>query len=126
MKVPRGFRFGGVHCALKPQRRDLALVVSDHPASAAGVFTRNLAAAAPVQDARTRVDDELGDTGVDWEALDPRRYDPRRIVRQALLDDPPAARDVPKNRPVAPRPATMPAARSGAWDGPTPYDNEAT
>src|SRR5512142_2730453 len=55
MKVPRGFRFGGVHCGLKPQRRDLALVVSDHPAAAAGVFTQNRAAAAPVQDARPRV-----------------------------------------------------------------------
>jgi acetylglutamate kinase len=55
MKVPRGFRFGGVHCGLKPQRRDLALIVSDHPASAAGVFTQNKAAAAPVQDARSRV-----------------------------------------------------------------------
>ena len=58
MKVPRGFRFGGVHCGLKPQRRDLALIVSDHPASAAGVFTQNKAAAAPVQDARTRLPDE--------------------------------------------------------------------
>jgi acetylglutamate kinase len=55
MKVPRGFRFGGVHCGLKPQRRDLALIVSDHPASAAGVFTQNKAPAAPVQDARPRV-----------------------------------------------------------------------
>src|SRR5512142_1899400 len=55
MKVPRGFRFGGVHCGLKPQRRDLALIVSDHPASAAGVFTQNKAPAAPIQDARPRV-----------------------------------------------------------------------
>ncbi|MFB7892264.1 Sec-independent protein translocase TatB [Microbacterium sp. NPDC056044] len=28
---------------------------------------------------------EIGD--VDWRSLDPRRYDPRRIVLQALLDD---------------------------------------
>ena len=55
MKIPKGFRFGGVHCGLKPQRRDLALIVSDHPAAAAGVFTINKAAAAPVLDARGRV-----------------------------------------------------------------------
>jgi acetylglutamate kinase len=55
VRIPKGFRFGGVACGLKPQRRDLALVVSDHPAAAAGVFTINKAPAAPVQDARGRV-----------------------------------------------------------------------
>ena len=55
MKIPKGFRFGGVAAGLKPGRRDVALVVSDHPAAAAGVFTVNRAAAAPVQDARGRV-----------------------------------------------------------------------
>lgn len=39
--------------------------------------------------AKTRVDsefsEELGD--VDWSSLDPRRYDPRRIVRDALMED---------------------------------------
>ncbi len=55
MRIPKGFRFGGVACGLKPRRRDLALVVSDVPAAAAGVFTKNRAAAAPVQDARPRV-----------------------------------------------------------------------
>src|SRR5690606_9682555 len=45
-----GFRAAGVHCGIKasPDRLDLALVVSDTPASAAGVFTTNLAVAAPV------------------------------------------------------------------------------
>ncbi|MFC8732272.1 twin-arginine translocase TatA/TatE family subunit [Luteimicrobium sp. NPDC057192] len=41
-----------------------------------------------VSSTRTRLDEELGEgAGVDWQALDPRRYDPRRIVRDALLDD---------------------------------------
>jgi len=41
-----------------------------------------------VTSTRTRLDEELGEgAGVDWQALDPRRYDPRRIVRDALLDD---------------------------------------
>jgi acetylglutamate kinase len=55
VRIPRGFRFAGAAAGLKPQRRDVALVVSDVPAAAAGVFTRNRAAAAPVQDARPRV-----------------------------------------------------------------------
>ncbi|HET7754105.1 MAG TPA: bifunctional glutamate N-acetyltransferase/amino-acid acetyltransferase ArgJ [Anaeromyxobacteraceae bacterium] len=55
MKIPKGFRFAGVSCGIKPQRRDLALVVSDVPAAAAGMFTVNKAAAAPILDARPRV-----------------------------------------------------------------------
>ncbi|MCU1431000.1 MAG: twin-arginine translocation protein TatB subunit, partial [Actinotalea sp.] len=39
--------------------------------------------------AKERVASELGEEAadVDWASLDPRRYDPRRIVREALLDD---------------------------------------
>jgi acetylglutamate kinase len=55
VRIPKGFRFGGVASGLKPQRRDIALVVSDVPAAAAGVFTLNRASAAPVLDARPRV-----------------------------------------------------------------------
>jgi acetylglutamate kinase len=55
MKVPIGFRFAGAHAGLKPVRRDVALIVSDVPAVAAGCFTQNLAAAAPMLDARPRV-----------------------------------------------------------------------
>ena len=55
MRIPKGFRFAGVASGIKPQRRDLALVVSDVPAAGAGLFTVNRAAAAPVLDARERV-----------------------------------------------------------------------
>ncbi|HUJ61522.1 MAG TPA: bifunctional ornithine acetyltransferase/N-acetylglutamate synthase, partial [Kofleriaceae bacterium] len=55
MQLPIGFTFAGAHAGLKPVRRDVALVASDVPAAAAGCFTTNLAAAAPVIDARTRV-----------------------------------------------------------------------
>jgi glutamate N-acetyltransferase/amino-acid N-acetyltransferase len=49
----RGFRFSGVHGGLKNRgRRDFALIVSDRPAAAGAVFTRNRAAAAPVIVAR--------------------------------------------------------------------------
>lgn len=39
--------------------------------------------------ARSRVEEELGpEVGeIDWRKLDPRQYDPRRIIRSALLDE---------------------------------------
>jgi glutamate N-acetyltransferase/amino-acid N-acetyltransferase len=43
-----GFRAAGVASGIKPDRLDLALVAADAPCSAAGVFTANLAQAAPV------------------------------------------------------------------------------
>jgi sec-independent protein translocase protein TatB len=52
--------------------------------------------------AKARMKDELGDDfdEVEWQKLDPRQYDPRRIIREALLDV------VNPDEPVAvPRPA---------------------
>jgi glutamate N-acetyltransferase/amino-acid N-acetyltransferase len=47
--TPRGFRASGVSAGIKARGGlDLALLVSDHPATAAAVFTTNLAQAAPV------------------------------------------------------------------------------
>ncbi len=47
--APRGFRAAGVACGIKASGGlDLSLIVSDTMASAAGVFTTNLAKAAPV------------------------------------------------------------------------------
>lgn len=47
--APRLFRAAGLHCGIKASGKpDLALVVSDIPACAAGVFTTNRAQAAPV------------------------------------------------------------------------------
>src|SRR4051812_23399770 len=55
--LARGYRFAGIHSGLRPDpaRRDLALVVSDVRASAAGVFTRNRVRAAPVQVCQDRL-----------------------------------------------------------------------
>jgi glutamate N-acetyltransferase/amino-acid N-acetyltransferase len=50
-----GFRFAGVRCGLKTTGRDVALIVADGPAVAAGVFTTNRAAAAPVRITRERI-----------------------------------------------------------------------
>jgi glutamate N-acetyltransferase/amino-acid N-acetyltransferase len=47
--APRGFRAAGLHCGIKANGKpDLALLVCDASATAAGVFTLNLAQAAPV------------------------------------------------------------------------------
>jgi glutamate N-acetyltransferase/amino-acid N-acetyltransferase len=46
--TPLGFRAAGVSAGIKPKGLDLALLVSDRPATAAGVFTTNRAQAAPV------------------------------------------------------------------------------
>ena len=56
IRVPKGFRLAGVHCGLKrdPRKQDLTLVVSDVPAAAAGVYTKNLVYAAPVALDRSR------------------------------------------------------------------------
>jgi sec-independent protein translocase protein TatB len=82
-----------------------------------------------ISTARTRVKDEMGDdfADVDWRTLDPRQYDPRRIIREALLDDAPV--------PTTTAAATAPAAatvmtaepRTPFIPGETPpFDTEAT
>lgn len=72
--------------------------------------------------ARDRMREEMGPEfdEVDWARLDPRRYDPRRIVRDALLEDEPASA-VPAPAPSAAAPA--PRLATGA---PPPFDSEAT
>ena len=48
--APKGFTAAGVHCGIRRNRtkRDLALIVSDRPASAAAVYTQNLVKGAPL------------------------------------------------------------------------------
>jgi glutamate N-acetyltransferase/amino-acid N-acetyltransferase len=50
-----GFRFAGVRCGFKQAGPDVALIVADPPATAAGVFTSNRAPAASVRIARQRL-----------------------------------------------------------------------
>ena len=83
-----------------------------------------------LQSAKARVDDELGPefSDVDWSKLDPRQYDPRKIVRDALLDDsPPSAYDRSAAARAAERNGTPPEpAGAVAEPGRAPYDDEAT
>ena len=53
MSLPIGFRFAATYAGIrKVPKDDVALIVSDRPAVAAAVFTRNLVVAAPVEIAR--------------------------------------------------------------------------
>jgi sec-independent protein translocase protein TatB len=75
-----------------------------------------------VRDTKTRVQEEIGDD-VDWRTLDPRQYDPRRIIREALLDDAPVAKVAAP--PVTAAREEPPKARFTPGTTP-PFDSEAT
>lgn len=82
-----------------------------------------------LQDAKARVDDELGPefNDVDWSKLDPRQYDPRKIVRDALLDDgPPGAYATSAGAWAGRNGTPAPPAGASAEPGKAPYDDEAT
>jgi glutamate N-acetyltransferase / amino-acid N-acetyltransferase len=46
--LPKGFKAGGMHCGLKRKRLDLGYIVSEVPATVAGVYTTNIFQAAPL------------------------------------------------------------------------------
>jgi sec-independent protein translocase protein TatB len=56
---------------------------------------------------------------INWQQYDPRQYDPRRIVREALMDDTPYTAEAP----VAGGTANQ---RGHDPSRPTPYDVDAT
>jgi glutamate N-acetyltransferase/amino-acid N-acetyltransferase len=60
IRLPVGFRAAGVYSGVKRSdtKLDLSLVVSDRPAVAAGVYTKNLVCAAPVKLDRERTPSE--------------------------------------------------------------------
>ena len=50
VNCPAGFSAGGLACGIKASGApDLAVIVGEHPVSAAGLFTRNLVRAAPIE-----------------------------------------------------------------------------
>lgn len=46
---PKGFTAAGVHAGIKHKKKDLAILMSEVPASVAGVFTTNAVQAAPIK-----------------------------------------------------------------------------
>lgn len=81
-----------------------------------------------VTDAKTRVKDEMGEdfNDVDWRTLDPRQYDPRRIIREALLDEPPVQPVKPVSAVVTPPLATASVPSPFRAGEQPPFDPEAT
>ena len=55
-----GFQAAGVHCGIKLEGLDLAVIVSDVPAPTAAVFTTNVAAAAPILVCREHLEQSAG------------------------------------------------------------------
>ena len=88
--------------------------------------------------AKDRMREEMGDEfdEVDWRKLDPRQYDPRRIIREALTED--EVDYVPIPAPVAEEAAPEPShsryvesayeqrRRKAGNPVPPPYDVEST
>jgi sec-independent protein translocase protein TatB len=68
-----------------------------------------------LRDGRESLEREVGGD-VDWAKLDPRQYDPRTIVREALYE--PAPKQAAMARPAASIPL--------AAGTPAPFDSEAT
>lgn len=67
------------------------------------------AARGMLDDAKDRVREELGPDfdEEEWRKLDPRQYDPRRIIRDALLE-PPAPRQRDADPEPEPEPVVVP------------------
>lgn len=86
--------------------------------------------------AKDRMRSEMGPEfdELDWKKLDPRQYDPRRIIREALDDDTPAP--VKEQSATVSRGAAAPdwaaaqrqraSTRAAAEAAPAPFDSEAT
>jgi glutamate N-acetyltransferase / amino-acid N-acetyltransferase len=55
----RGFTCWGAHMGIKSKRRDIALIYSEVPASAAAVFTRNVVCAEPIKLSREHIKDGM-------------------------------------------------------------------
>jgi len=80
--------------------------------------------------ARERMRSEMGDEfdDIDWKQLDPRRYDPRRIIREALAEPSSAdAAPVPVESPYVQRQRQLRAEREAREAAEAaPFDSEST
>lgn len=91
-----------------------------HYAAKLGQLVRNMRDYA--NGAKSRMKEEMGPEfdEVDWKKLDPRQYDPRRIIREALSDDAPIEQTQTVLRPVQrPEPAYLSRKNATAAAGAT-------
>jgi sec-independent protein translocase protein TatB len=70
--------------------------------------------------AKDQLSNEIGEE-LDWKKLDPRQYDPRRIIREALADEVTAA----PNATALNKPKTSVQPKLAAGEQ-APFDSEAT
>jgi glutamate N-acetyltransferase/amino-acid N-acetyltransferase len=64
LTLPQGYRYASVYAGIrKTEKDDLAIIVSDAPASAAAVFTQNRVQASPVRVARQHLKHSRGQVG---------------------------------------------------------------
>ena len=77
--------------------------------------------------AKDRMRDELGPDfdDMDWKKLDPRQYDPRRIIREALREDA-SAKSETEPEPVVIESAYQRRKRLSGAGKPAPFDPDLT
>lgn len=78
--------------------------------------------------AKSQIKEELGPEydDVDWRKLDPRQYDPRRIIREALTEDLNFSAEKEALKDVAAAAAVKPVAQYLSDGEKPPFDSEAT
>ena len=78
--------------------------------------------------AKDRMRDELGPDfdDMDWKKLDPRQYDPRRIIREALKEDASAKSAEAEAEPVVIESAYQRRKRLSGAGKPAPFDPDLT
>lgn len=78
--------------------------------------------------AKDRMRDELGPDfdEMEWKKLDPRQYDPRRIIREALTEDTTPAVAAPAAKPTLIESAYQKRQRLLKEGKPAPFDPDAT
>ena len=64
--APIGFKAGGVHCGIRKNRvkRDIALIISEVPASASAVYTTNLVKGAPIYVTQRNIADGIAQAAI--------------------------------------------------------------
>jgi sec-independent protein translocase protein TatB len=105
------------------------IVGPDRLPAAAATFARFVRAVRDFANgAKSRVQEELGPEydDIDWKKLDPRQYDPRRIIREALLDDSDGVTKVTSGGVVSPPEASSRKVAPRDASAATPFDGEAT
>ena len=75
--------------------------------------------------AKSQINEELGED-LDWRQLDPRQYDPRRIIREALTEDLDFSAEKAAMKDVAAVAAAAPVIQHLEAGEKPPFDSEAT